>query len=251
MDGTRSKICFLSGNALKIIAAISMFIDHLGVIFFPDVEILRIIGRIAFPIFAFMIAEGCRYTKNKLRYFLTVFCMGVVYVVAFYVYIKVVYMSIFITFSLSIIMIYALQSFKDTCFDKKSKLPRKILLGGMLAVSVIGSYVLNRIFRIDYGFVGAITPVLASLPHKSKDASVKFFEAVDRIEFSICGLAVGLLGLYAVYGGVRLYALLAIPLLLLYSGQRGRRKMKYFFYVFYPTHLLFLEGAYMLWQMIK
>lgn len=251
MDGTRSKICFLSGNALKIIAAISMFIDHLGVIFFPNVEILRILGRIAFPIFAFMIAEGCRYTKNRLRYFLTVFCMGIAYIAAFYVYSRVVYMSIFITFSLSIIMIYALQSFKDACFDKESKLSRRILLGGMLAVSVLGSYVSNRIFRIDYGFIGAITPVLASLPHKPKGVSVKLFDAVDRIEFSVCGLAIGLLGLYAVYGGVRLYALLALPFLLLYSGQRGRRKMKYFFYIFYPTHLLLLEGAYMLCQIIK
>ncbi len=251
MGGTRSKICFLSGNALKIIAAISMFIDHLGVIFFPDVEILRILGRIAFPIFAFMIAEGCRYTKNKLRYFLTVFCMGVAYILAFYVYIRVVYMSIFITFSLSIIMIYALQAFKNACFDKGEKLFKRILLGVIFAASVIGAYMLNQIFRIDYGFIGAVTPVLASLTHKPQGCSAKFFDAVDRIEFSVCGLAIGLLGLYAVYGGVRLYALLSIPLLLLYSGKRGKRKMKYFFYIFYPTHLLLLEGAYMLFQTIK
>ena len=63
----------LTGNALKIIAAISMFIDHMGLIFFPGVELFRILGRIALPIFAFMIAEGCKYTKNRLRYFLSVF----------------------------------------------------------------------------------------------------------------------------------------------------------------------------------
>ena len=55
----------LSGNALKIIAAISMVIDHVGLMFFPTLKILRIIGRLAYPIFAFMIAEGCYYTKNK------------------------------------------------------------------------------------------------------------------------------------------------------------------------------------------
>lgn len=58
----------LSGNALRIIAALSMLIDHIGVILFPNVTILRIIGRIAFPIDAFMIAEGCANTKNKLWY---------------------------------------------------------------------------------------------------------------------------------------------------------------------------------------
>ena len=57
----------LSGNALKIIGAITMLIDHMGVVLFPGIAILRIIGRISFPIFAFMIAEGCRYTKNKLK----------------------------------------------------------------------------------------------------------------------------------------------------------------------------------------
>ena len=73
----RSKgIGILSGNALKIIAAISMVIDHTGVIFFPDVLIFRIIGRLGLPIFAFMIAEGCRYTKNKLKYFLSLLILG-------------------------------------------------------------------------------------------------------------------------------------------------------------------------------
>ena len=66
----------LSGNALKIIAAVAMTIDHVGLMFFPQLKVLRIIGRIALPIFAFMIAEGCRYTRNKLRYFLTVFLLA-------------------------------------------------------------------------------------------------------------------------------------------------------------------------------
>ena len=60
--------CKLSGNALKIIAAITMFIDHMGLMLFPKTLIFRYIGRLAFPIFAFMIAEGCRYTRNRLRY---------------------------------------------------------------------------------------------------------------------------------------------------------------------------------------
>ena len=55
----------LSGTAIKIIALLSMTIDHFGVIFFPKVELFRILGRIAMPIFAYMIAEGCRYTKTK------------------------------------------------------------------------------------------------------------------------------------------------------------------------------------------
>ena len=58
-----SKIRFLSNNALKIIAALAMLADHAGYLLFPDVTVLRIIGRLAFPIFAFTIAEWSRTHK--------------------------------------------------------------------------------------------------------------------------------------------------------------------------------------------
>ena len=66
----------LPGNALKIIAAIAMLADHVGLMFFPRVSLFRIVGRLALPIFAFMIAEGCRYTRNRLRYFLQIFLLA-------------------------------------------------------------------------------------------------------------------------------------------------------------------------------
>ena len=59
----------LNGNHLKLIAVFTMLLDHVGILLFPQIRLLRILGRLAYPIFAFMIAEGCRYTKNKLRYF--------------------------------------------------------------------------------------------------------------------------------------------------------------------------------------
>ena len=228
-----------------------MFIDHLGVIFFPNVKILRIIGRIAFPIFAFMIAEGCRYTKNKLRYLLTVMTMGIAYMVAFYLYSGTVYMSIFITFTLSIMMIYALQAFKNACIDKSASLARRIACGVAFFASLAFSYLLSEIFTLDYGFVGALTPLLASAVHKPDGNSNGIFNRIDRIEFSVLGVAVGIIGLYAVYGNIRIYALLSLPLLLLYSGRRGKHKMKYFFYIFYPAHMLVLEGAHMLIKVLK
>ena len=51
--------------------------------FFPKIELLRVIGRLSFPIFAYMIAEGSYYTKHKLRYFLMVFILGVICQVAY------------------------------------------------------------------------------------------------------------------------------------------------------------------------
>lgn len=57
----------ISATALKIIGMIAMTIDHIGYFLFPQIEAFRIIGRIAYPIFAYMIAEGCRYTRNKVE----------------------------------------------------------------------------------------------------------------------------------------------------------------------------------------
>ena len=54
----------LSASTLKIIACILMVVDHLGAILLPQYMILRVIGRLSYPIFAYFIAEGCRYTRN-------------------------------------------------------------------------------------------------------------------------------------------------------------------------------------------
>ena len=75
-DDSKMKKISLTNNQLKIIAMLAMLSDHIGKVLLPQYQILQIIGRLAFPIFAFMIAEGCFYTKNKVRYFLTVFLLA-------------------------------------------------------------------------------------------------------------------------------------------------------------------------------
>lgn len=59
-----------------------MFIDHVGLILFPEVIILRVLGRLAMPLFAFTFAEGCFYTHNKAAHFLLVFFTGIITSVA-------------------------------------------------------------------------------------------------------------------------------------------------------------------------
>ena len=68
----------MNRNTLKIIALITMIIDHIGLVFFPEMVIFRIIGRMAFPIFAFFIAEGWYYTKNKKKYVLLLFVFMII-----------------------------------------------------------------------------------------------------------------------------------------------------------------------------
>ena len=65
MNPTRSPFG-LTGNLLKLIAMLTMTIDHIGVILLPQYRILRIIGRLTMPIYAFMIAEGCHYTHRDI-----------------------------------------------------------------------------------------------------------------------------------------------------------------------------------------
>lgn len=66
----------MSRNALKVLACVAMLVDHLGILLFPEIRILRYIGRLALPIFAFFLGEGCRYTRSRSRYFFNLFSLG-------------------------------------------------------------------------------------------------------------------------------------------------------------------------------
>ncbi len=228
----------LSGNALKLIAAISMTLDHIGVILFPKIFVFRILGRLAFPIFAFFIAEGCRYTKNRMRYLATLAGMAAVFQIVYYVVTKSLYMSIFVTFSLSVSLIYLLDEWKKSLLNEQTKTWQRLLLAGAFLLALVATYLLNYFFLIDYGFWGCATPLFASLFHGTGEK----LAFLDRLPCRLLAMALPLLGL-AFFNptlSVQWCGLFALPLLLLYSGKRGRYKMKYFFYIFYPAHLVLL-----------
>lgn len=224
---------FLDGSTLKILAAIFMTLDHAGLLLFPRMPIFRILGRLALPIFAFMIAEGCKYTRNRKKYFGMVFGLGAVCQVVYYFFDGSLYLSILITFSLSILTIYALQYLKQ----KKT-----VLSGLVFAATVAAAFVLNQVLTIDYGFWGCMLPVFAALPHGTK---------YDSVPVDTTLLGIGLLFLARSIGGIQIYALLALPLLYCYSGRRGKGNLKYFFYIFYPVHLAVLQGIAALVYLLK
>jgi len=224
-------MAIFSGNALKLLAAFFMVCDHVGLMFFPGVTWLRAIGRLAFPIFAYMIAEGCKYTRNRKRYFGLIFTLATVCQIVYFIFDGSMYLSILFTFSLSILGCYALDAFKRT---------PGFATGFMLGATVGLIWGLNRMFTIDYGFWGCMVPVFASLPTGTK---------YDRLPIRALALGLGLLPLAMDFGGNQSLSLLAVPLLLLYSGERGKWNMKYFFYIFYPAHLVILQGLQLLlWQ---
>ena len=232
----------LSGNMLKLIAAASMLVDHIGLMFFPQLDLLRIIGRLAFPIYAFMIAQGCKYTRNKKTYFLQIFVLAVFCQIVNYIFAKSLYMCILVTFSISILVIYALDYLKCSVFAPERPVGRIILGAVLTGMAVAMAALLNRIFQIDYGFWGCMVPVFASLFQLRGSTVPDRWNRLDHTDLHVLMLGLGLVLLWISIGGLQLYALLALPLLWCYSGTRGKRRMKYFFYLFYPVHLAVLEG---------
>lgn len=229
----------LNGNALKLIAALSMLIDHVGYMLFPSVTVLRILGRIAFPIFAFMVAQGCRYTRNRLRHFLSIFILGVVMQIVMHIAGEGGVMNIFLTFSLSILLIYALDSIKKLIFVKKSGFLVILLCSAGFALLAAAFCVIAEELHMDYGAFGCLAPLTASI-FFSEDGYPEFMKRLDMLPIHVITMSVCLIWHAVDSGGVQPYFFLAIPLLMLYSGKRGRLNLKYFFYVFYPAHMVII-----------
>ena len=240
------KLRIFNSNTLKLIAAVSMFIDHLGLIYFPKVMWLRMIGRLAMPIFAFAIAEGCRYTKNKCKHFFLLFGLGALCQLVYFIFDPTtIYFGILITFSFSTLMIYALQFAKKCSFDKEKKWWMTVGAWLLFFALVAGVYIFCKNFEVDYHFYGCIMPVFASLFDFHRIPAPDKWKKLDVLPLRVLCMTIPMIPLLfvSVFGiSVTWYSLLTIPLLLLYNGKKGKRNMKYFFYVFYPVHLGLLQG---------
>lgn len=233
------KIQVLSGTTLKIIALVIMTIDHIGMVLFPSVIWLRIIGRLAMPVFAFMIVEGCYYTHNRLKYFLQVAVVGIVFQVLILLFIQSFYQFILITFSMSIPVIYAFQELYGAVFKgEKGRIAVwciicfAALLCAWLICSVLPDRLVWSDFEIDYGFYGVILPLLVYIPNFFMKKGSPYYRPVQLLLEGI-----GILLLVSAYGTLEAWALFSLILLLLYNGRRGRLRIKYFFYLYFPLHL--------------
>lgn len=137
-------------SMIKLIALITMLVDHIGAIFFPDIIILRIIGRISMPLFAFCIARGYYYSKQKgtlIKYTKNLLLFAVISEVPYLFSFEG--LNIGVTWLLSIILL--------TVIDTLKKSKSKIIV---LMISIIVLFITNRYLNIDYGIYGILTPIL-------------------------------------------------------------------------------------------
>ena len=219
----------LSGNALKIIAIVSMTLDHIGYHLFPGCHLLRILGRLALPIFAYMIAEGCHHTRNPRKYLLTILAVAALCQLVYFFAMGSLYQCILVTFTLSILLIQSMDRARQD-ESHQTALTTALVWAGVVFVCVGLPRLLDHTdFAIDYGLWGVLLPVFIYLGRDRREKLLLTTGGLILLALSFSGLT-------------QWFSLAALPLLALYNGQRGKWRMKYFFYVYYPLHLAVIYG---------
>ena len=171
----------MSSNTIKIIAGVSMFLDHLGFILFPSELWLRIVGRLAFPIFAFCIAEGATYTKNYLKYICLVGITALVCDIAVFV-VQGRYMSCAVTtFFFSLVLIYLYKKVESAYKKYYGIYPLFNCFNGANRYNIYRKQI--RIYRIRYsrGFDGANNLCVKKQIFKGNCGSGFIFIAVFKV----------------------------------------------------------------------
>lgn len=229
---------------LKLIAMIAMLCDHAGKMLFPQYTIMRIIGRLAFPIYAYCIAVGCVYTRNPLKYLSRIVLLALIsqpiYAVAmghssqsmyavsfadepfraavnFYVESWTRKPSILMALAVGILIIWTLRE-------------RRLVLTAALCL-----FVWHFKGKLDYGWRGVALMVL-------------FYALCSKWWLSLpCvlafmlwwGMGSGGYSLFGVSFGMQTFSVLALPLIYIHTNS-GIRLPKWLFYAFYPAHLVLI-----------
>lgn len=243
MTETSEKNVFgIDGFVLKIIALITMTVDHVGVMFFPTVLAFRIVGRLSFPTFAFLLAEGSRYTRDPLRRIGMIAALGLVCELVFDLFYGHWYGNILLSLACSAALLYLLRSAKAAALSEDPDYKRSALYFAAFAAGVAGAFCFSYFLGVDYGFCGIMTPVLAGMFDFRGMNAGQTLGDFDCRTTRLFGLTVGLI-LVSVTNvfPFQAYCLFAVPIIALYNGRQGRLKPKYFFYAYYPGHLLLLS----------
>ncbi|MCR5042310.1 MAG: conjugal transfer protein TraX [Clostridia bacterium] len=221
----------LSATALKVIALVAMTIDHVGLFLMDNDDVMRSIGRLAFPIFAYLVGEGCRRTRSIKNYFLRLFIFGAATQTVFYIAERSLEMSMFVTFAMSVAVCAALR-FAENSEHPAAPLAPVIAIAAAFAVCfALPKAKFMGDFSIEYSMPGVMIPV-GVYAARSK---------TERLTVMAAGIAWMVM---TYHGGVNWYAFFALVPIFFYNGERGGRGTafeKYFFYVYYPLHLVVIR----------
>ena len=224
----------LNSNQLKVIAIIAMTIDHIVCVLFPNYPTdwwiigLHIIGRLTAPIMWFFIAEGYHYTRNLKKYAVRLFMFALISHFAY-------------NFAFGIPFI----PFQTSVFNQTSVIWS--LAWGLVALAINDSDTLKLWQKTAFMLViCAVTfcsdwsciAVLAIVGIGSNRGNFKK-QMTEMMTYVFFYALVYFIFISKIYGTLQMFVALSIPLLRMYNGERGKWKgMKWFFYLYYPAHLV-------------
>lgn len=242
----------MTSFALKIIAMISMFCDHLNYAILGHFSILNLIGRIAFPIFAFQISEGFTHTKNVKKYLLRLGIFALISQVPFSLFlhkftnINSLSLNVFFTLFLGLLSIslydYVLKLFKQP-YNEKSNIQQNIktnsknfigMLLGLIIALLMAS--IAQFICTDYGAWGVLLVFTFYLFRNNRVLKIISFILLVILKY-LCLLISS--NFYYITLLLTIATMLPIFFIDLYNGKQGK-KIKYLLYWFYPLHLLAL-----------
>ena len=222
----------MSSFVLKIIAIITMFIDHLGYAIFGKFSYFNYIGRLSFPIFAFQISEGYIHTKNHKKYFLRLFLFALVSQIPFMLFHSIISsdfsLNIFFTLFLGLLSIYIY----DECKYKFLGIIASVLLA-----------LIAQFSHCDYGAYGVAIILIFYIFKNNIITSSMFFIIATLIRYFLPCIKYGIFQRKYLY----LFICTIIPCLFFaaYNGKKGKNT-KYLLYLFYPIHLILIYGIYLI-----
>lgn len=220
-------------EGLKLIACLAMLLDHMAVIF--DLSLSwRVIGRMAFPIYCFLLAEGAFHTRNPKKYALRLAIGAVIseFAFDFSFYGRCVwqYQSVMLTLLLGVLALEAMK-----------RCPNLLLK----TLSVVPFALLAALCNTDYGWYGvamvALFGLVRELPHRW------LLTAVGMAVLS-WALGSGSVMIFGIAVPVQMFCLSALVPIGLYSGKKITRSKaaQWGFYLFYPLHMVLLRLLWLL-----
>lgn len=217
LDVPEEKVTLDRNDIIKLVALIAMTLDHIGWVLFPDVYIFRLIGRIAFPLFAYQLGISYRHTHNKLWLAARLLLFGLISQPIFGM-LSDGRVNVFFT------LLYCLAIF--WCCDHFGVAGK--VLGFALAVA---SWKLQFMDNAFYGMLCAFGYYVFPMHHRDEKMLIGFAYQV-MVTFLYCSLLNAKLQIYA----------LAALIFILYPFKKRILLPKYVFYIYYPAHLFVLWG---------